>query len=267
MAALRTAAFVTLPVLTAIVAYLIFLYTASEPVAAVAAPAPPTGPLLMTPEELAAFIGKPKGTPIFLAILGDIFNVTTGRKHYGPRNGYAHFAGRDASAAFATGETEGAGLTDDVSALSDEEKDGVAGWHGFYMNHTNYTYVGSLIGRYYDAQNNSLNAFPWEALRQRTEMVAERKRMLPTCNSKWTQATGSEVWCTTKSGGIERDWVGVPRLYKPSLDPVVLAVGGDPQADRCACASPQDAAKTLPHLVLYAGCELTATRCLVPKST
>ena len=73
-----------------------------------------------------------------------------------------------------------------------------------------------------------------EALCLRTELVADRNRTFLACNFKRTQATGSKVRRTFKSGGTERDWVGVPRSYKPSLDAVVLAAGGDPQADRCA---------------------------------
>ena len=37
------------------------------------------------------------------------------------------------------------------------------------------------------------------------------KQMFPPCNVEWSQAEGSRLWCTKKSGGITRDWVGVPR--------------------------------------------------------
>ena len=37
------------------------------------------------------------------------------------------------------------------------------------------------------------------------------KQMFPPCNVEWSQAEGSRLWCTNKSGGISRDWVGRPR--------------------------------------------------------
>ena len=42
------------------------------------------------------------------------------------------------------------------------------------------------------------------------------KQMFPPCNAEWTQADGSRFWCTKKSGGVTRSWVGVPRrLFYP----------------------------------------------------
>ena len=60
------------------------------------------------------------------AIVGDVFDVTSGKQHYGARNSYAHFAGRDATRSFATGETDAESLTDDVTTLDLEELQGVA---------------------------------------------------------------------------------------------------------------------------------------------
>ncbi|ONL94634.1 BTB/POZ domain-containing protein NPY2 [Zea mays] len=36
-----------------------------------------------------------------------VFDVTKGRSHYGPGGGYHHFAGRDASRAFVSGNFTG----------------------------------------------------------------------------------------------------------------------------------------------------------------
>ena len=60
-----------------------------------------TGQVLFTAVELAQQTGKRK---LLLAILGDVFDVSTGAKHYARGSAYGHFVGRDASRAFATGD-------------------------------------------------------------------------------------------------------------------------------------------------------------------
>ena len=229
---------------------------------------------IFTPEQLAPFTGKPKGTPIYLAILGDVFDVTEGRKHYGPQSGYSFYAGRDATRAFSTGEDSAEGLTDAVDGLDVEALKAIAGWHEFYMKHETYTRRGIVVGRHYDASGAALGIFPWARLKLHEQREEEMKRALPECNSRWTQATGSEVWCSTRSGGIEREWVGVPRLYSPSLDPRMQPADGEPAEsgtgsparDRCVCASDELVAQAPPYLRAYEGCEGSAERCVVrPK--
>lgn len=51
-----------------------------------------SAPQMFTKEELALYKGK-NGGPIYLAILGKVFDVSRGRKHYGPDGGYNGFAG------------------------------------------------------------------------------------------------------------------------------------------------------------------------------
>jgi predicted heme/steroid binding protein len=43
----------------------------------------------MTPEELAKFNGDDESLPLYLAIAGEIYDVTDGRSHYGKGGGYA----------------------------------------------------------------------------------------------------------------------------------------------------------------------------------
>lgn len=47
---------------------------------------------LFTKEELTKFTGK-DNSPVYLAILGDVFDVSKGRKHYGQGGGYHFFTG------------------------------------------------------------------------------------------------------------------------------------------------------------------------------
>lgn len=35
----------------------------------------------------------------------------------------------------------------------------------------------------------------------------------PPCNIEWKADTGTRVWCTNQSGGIDRDFVGFPRKF------------------------------------------------------
>ena len=53
--------------------------------------------------ELAQFDGSSPGQPVYLAIDGDVYDVTSGRRTYGPGGSYHFFAGRDAARAYVTG--------------------------------------------------------------------------------------------------------------------------------------------------------------------
>lgn len=254
--------------------------------AAVAADPGSDGPVLFTTDRLSQYVGKEKGDKIYIAILGEVFDVTSGRKFYGPKRDYHHFAGRDASRAFITGDSEGDGLTDDIAGLSPEELEGLKGWYDFYIKHANYTYMGQVVGRYYNEAGESLGTFPYEALAKRKELTERKKQLLPDCNSKWTAKTGSTVWCTLKSGGVEREWAGVPRLYKPALDPEMLLVlpsttptGGEAAAaaattatptdttagQRCACVPPErlEDEAAAAYLEPYVGCDAASSECKV----
>ncbi|RFU31931.1 hypothetical protein B7463_g4399, partial [Scytalidium lignicola] len=61
------------------------------------------GPIQLTDEELKLYDGFNQDLPIYLAVNGTIYDVTAGRKHYGPHGSYHFFAGADASRAFVTG--------------------------------------------------------------------------------------------------------------------------------------------------------------------
>jgi predicted heme/steroid binding protein len=60
------------------------------------------GPQQYTDADLAAYDGTDPEKPILLAINGTIYDVSNGRRHYGPGGSYHFFAGRDASRAFVT---------------------------------------------------------------------------------------------------------------------------------------------------------------------
>jgi len=58
---------------------------------------------------------------LLLAVLGEVFDVTKGERHYRPGQPYAFFTGRDGSRAFTTGDFTEASLTDDLAGLSSNQ--------------------------------------------------------------------------------------------------------------------------------------------------
>ena len=71
------------------------------------------GPRVFTKAELAQYVDTRKGLKV--AICGQVFDVSKGAEFYAKGAGYAFFAGRDASLAFATGNFK-TNLTDNVGA-------------------------------------------------------------------------------------------------------------------------------------------------------
>ncbi|KAH8408957.1 hypothetical protein KR009_004545 [Drosophila setifemur] len=178
-----------------------------------------TASALFTPAELAKFDGE-EGRPIYLALLGSVFDVTRGIKHYGAGCSYNFFVGRDASVSFISGEFEtyDPKTADDVLALKPDDLIGLANWRDFYQK--DYVYMGKLIGRFYNEQGDR-TAYHYsflELLQQAQEakkQVEELRSRYPGCNIEWSEAKGTRVWCTTTSGdGKDRSWTGHPRkLY------------------------------------------------------
>ena len=123
-----------------------------------------------TLKELAHYKGE-KGGPVYIVIMGQVFDVTKGRHHYEPGAGYSVFAGQDATRSFVSGfivvccpnsllrpvaskiarystccfkvclfpaagdligEFEGEGVTGDVSGLKPHEMKGLLEWRDFY---------------------------------------------------------------------------------------------------------------------------------------
>ncbi|KAL2265799.1 hypothetical protein VTJ83DRAFT_6899 [Remersonia thermophila] len=61
------------------------------------------GPLYLTPAELARYDGTDPSKPIYLAINGTIYDVSSNPRTYGPGGSYHFFAGCDAARAYVTG--------------------------------------------------------------------------------------------------------------------------------------------------------------------
>lgn len=125
-------------------------------------------------------------------------------------------------------------------------------WKQFYEK--DYTFVGLLTGRFYG--NDGKKTEYMDKVEQQIEVaIAEKERMqllrtkYPPCNIEWKAETGTRVWCTQQSGGIDRDFVGLPRKFfevgKPDF--------------RCACV-PNDRLED-PLLKEYKNCDRKADEC------
>ncbi|XP_030847183.1 neuferricin-like [Strongylocentrotus purpuratus] len=207
---------------------------------------------LFTVDSLKAYDGSRNSPGLHIAIMGKVFDVSKGTKHYGPGGGYSFFAGRDGSKAYISGDFSEEGLTPDVEGLTPQDMIGLEDWVKFFNNE--YTYVGKLNGHFYDERGE-----PTPNLRAAEKSIeegrrlkandAEHKKQYPPCNSEWKQATGLRVWCSNKSGGISRDWIGVPRkLFNPGTN-----------KQRCACIKESELHN--PHLRLYDNCPLRSASC------
>ncbi|XP_077152607.1 neuferricin [Ranitomeya variabilis] len=176
---------------------------------------------LLSKGELSSYHGGHGSPGLYLAVLGQVFDVHKGIKHYGPGGSYSFFAARDASRAYVTGDFTEGGLVEDVTELSPTQMLHLHNWLSFY--HKNYAVVGKLIGHFYDDEGNPTKALE-KALAvidigvKLKEQRFEENKQFPPCNSEFNSGS-SRVWCSKNSGGIQRDWVGVPRkLYLAGYD-------------------------------------------------
>jgi predicted heme/steroid binding protein len=91
------------------------------------------GPTQYTDTDLLSYDGSNPDLPILLAINGTIYDVSAGRKHYGPGGSYHFFAGRDASRAFVTncfqedGTPDMRGVEEMFIPIDNEEVDSLYG--------------------------------------------------------------------------------------------------------------------------------------------
>lgn len=228
---------------------------------------------VFTPEELARYDGSGDSLGLYLAVLGRVYDVSKGAEHYRPGGGYSQFAGRDASRAYITGEFTEEGLTDDLNGITDENLLAFSQWVDFYEK--DYTFVGKLAGRYYtnEGQPTSELRGVWAAIeraKQKSYLAQEQSKKFPPCNSEWTPEKGSSVWCSKKSGGVERDWAGVPRQYferdSGSVRCVCVRNTGPPSDHPEGASHKNRGDLDDPHLKEYPGCPPTSDTCKVPDS-
>jgi len=201
-----------------------------------------SGEKLFTRQQLSQYDGSGDSLGLYLSFLGIVYDVSKGAQHYKPGGSYSFFSGKDATRAFITGEFTESGLIDDLTGVETESFDGLKTWIDLYE--TDYTRVGKLIGTYYDENGCETEALKWvhQQIEQNDKLKSaenEESKVFPYCNSEWSADDKSgRVWCSRMSGGIERDWVGVPRQLFMT----------DKKQYRCACVK-NTGSSTIPTIV------------------
>jgi predicted heme/steroid binding protein len=234
-----------------------------------AAPTPSKNPgsKVFSKAELKEYDGSDTSKGPYLSLMGEVFDVSKGKDHYGPGGGYDFFSGRDGSRAFVTGEFNEEGLIEDIEGLGNQDYLGLQEWLEFY--HKDYNYLGKLDGRFYDARGEETEymakARVWiSAAMADKDKQNEEKKLFPPCNSEWSAEKGHRVWCTNKSGGMDRPWIGRPRrLFYPGRKERCACVRdtGPPSTDMSAGGTVGDLAN--PHLKEYEGCDPKGNSCMI----
>jgi len=99
-----------------------------------------------TIDQLRCFTGEGEGpTPIYIALKGDVYDVSSAANFYGPGNGYHCFAGRDASRAMAKLSFEETDLNNlKIDDLSPFEKEQLNSWVDKFKYYRDYPIVGRV---------------------------------------------------------------------------------------------------------------------------
>jgi len=166
---------------------------------------------MFTEDELCTIEAR----PVLLSIAGEVFDVTKGEHHYADNGGYWFLARGDVSMGFSDLSKHVAYQTNwtiyDVDAINS--------WRASY--HEQYIFRGRLIGDYFSEHGT------WRPVKQDFEdkldearevekKIRAHREKFPSCNVRSSSSAG-EVWCTDKSGGKKRDWVGLPRkILRPN---------------------------------------------------
>uniref|UniRef100_A0A182JAK1 Cytochrome b5 heme-binding domain-containing protein n=1 Tax=Anopheles atroparvus TaxID=41427 RepID=A0A182JAK1_ANOAO len=214
---------------------------------------------IFSESQLLKFNGRDSES-LYLVILGNVFDVTKGVKHYGEGQTYHMFIGHDATRSFVTGEFDHfSEELSDVSSLTEADLQQLLTWKQFYDK--TYPYRGKVVGRYFD-QHGQETAY-YQHILARAAKGKEFKKdnpQYPSCNVEWKKETGTRVWCTNRSGdGQERQWIGLPRKV---ITGWTEADGDEPRNIQfCACVPENVFDK---QYVRFPGCEESAISCVIP---
>ena len=156
-------------------------------------------PRKISREELTLATSE-NATTLYVSILGHVFDVSKGASYYGKNGGYAFFAGRDATRAFATGDFSADGLQESIEGLSSPECLAIQKWLSFYQSHRKYDFLGYLEGNVYvdaDAVAETTPAMrQFQLCARNGATLATDEKEKATCSTEWNLQTGvRKVWC------------------------------------------------------------------------
>ncbi|KAH7103015.1 cytochrome b5 [Auriculariales sp. MPI-PUGE-AT-0066] len=95
-------------------------------------------------KQLKQFDGTDPTKPIYLALDGEVFDVSAGRHTYGPGGSYHHFAGVDHARAFVTGCFK-EHKTHDIRGFTESQIGSLNHWKDFFRTSKKYFKVGTIL--------------------------------------------------------------------------------------------------------------------------
>ncbi|KAK3006875.1 hypothetical protein RJ639_015459 [Escallonia herrerae] len=96
-----------------------------------------------SPRQLNQYNGTDPSKPIYVAIKGRVFDVSTGKSFYGPGGAYAMFAGKDASRALAKMNKNEEDVCASLDGLSEKEIGVLQDWENKFQ--AKYPIVGRVV--------------------------------------------------------------------------------------------------------------------------
>ncbi|KAF4400182.1 hypothetical protein G4B88_019391 [Cannabis sativa] len=97
----------------------------------------------LTPQELSQYNGRDPSKPIYVAIKGRIFDVTTGKSFYGPEGSYSMFAGKDASRALGKMSKSDEDISPSIDDLTEKEMGVLNDWEKKFE--AKYPIIGRVV--------------------------------------------------------------------------------------------------------------------------
>lgn len=213
---------------------------------------------LYSKDELLKYDDKSGEQNVYIGFLGLVYDVTANKQHYAAGAEYNAFAGKDATRAFVTGNFTH-DLHDNIQDLEDSLYSHIESWASFY--NSNYPILGRIEGQFFDSKGCGTQelARVYQVFNKLDQVKATQNQQdnrFPECNSEWnSDLKKGKVWCSTKSGGVDREWVGVPRIYSNG------------ESQRCACFNLDDpsAKEFEKYMGVYKGCDPKANECSVAQ--
>jgi len=223
------------------------------------------GMRIFTQKELLKFDGTDENLPLYLVVVGQVYDVSNGRQYYSKGEGYNIFAGKDCSRAFVTGEFDANNRTADAPAFHDifdftvDQLLGIEDWRKFYRKggdefkyyHIGYLSMDNMTDGYFDTEGKltdkgeRLEKMFEEAVGKK-EIQKDQVKKYPGCNSQFKTGEGGKVWCG--------DETLVPRKGQMEWD----------SNSRCACYDKEFADSNKEKLSVYDNCTPEANSCPVP---
>ncbi|KAI7898308.1 cytochrome b5-like heme/steroid binding domain-containing protein [Cokeromyces recurvatus] len=97
----------------------------------------------ITVSELSKYDGSDPSLPIYVAIKGDVFDVSKNTSSYGKGSGYNVFAGKDSSKALGKSSLKPEDCIGDYSDLTEKELETLNQWYTFFSKR--YNIVGKVV--------------------------------------------------------------------------------------------------------------------------